>query len=723
MVAMLLFTFSTVASGIQLSMEGSPTERVIKLLEDLQTQVQEEGTAEAETYDKFACFCKDKDGAKVESIATREADITTLTADLEQLAAEATQLKADIAQLTEDIGRFEAELAEMTRIRDEEHAVYEAEHADATAAVAALKKAIEHLENSKSLAAVKTDVEKAVSLADALGMNVDTSSVTALLQQPESMEVPEEDYTFHSGGIIDTLNELLKEFEDRKSTLEKEEEAAQQSFDAAAKAKREELDAAKDTLATREEQLSENESTTAEKTEELTEQKALLHDDNAYLKDLTGQCEAKAKEWDQRSAARAGELKALSTALEILTGTVLDKATSTGAGGRTAAEPASSEEGPPMEGSPSPDKLLMQVGDDSNDDSTEYHDVVFVQKAVHKHGSSSKTELRNRAITILTSAAQSLKSGPLALLTMKMAADPFAKVKTLIQGLIERLLKEAADEATHKGWCDTEIGKAEKDREYRQGDAEKLNAAIAKEEALKAKLEETIATLTEEIFQLNEDFTEATKMRDEEKANNKKTLKDAKEGLDALKQALTVLKDYYRKAARNKVLLQASPVGEDMGAEGVEGGAKGAYKGNQAAATGIIGMLETIKSDFERTLKDTEAEEYQASRDFAKYSQETKVSIATKETGLKQANNDLELTSSSLVGNLNDLKDTQELLDASLETLEKLRPACVDTGMSYEERVARREAEIEALKKALCVLDEEDGEYPECAGKFFLQKN
>merc|ERR1719269_67071 len=720
---MLLFTFAAVASGarIQLSAEGSPTERVIKLIEDLLNQVQEEGTAEAETYDKFACFCKDKDGAKVESIATREADVETLTADPAQLAAEATQLKADIAQLTEDIGRFEAELAEMTRIRDEEHAVDEAEHADATAAVAALKKAIEHLEGSKSLAAVKTDVEKAVSLADALGMNVDTSSVTALLQQPESMEVPEEDSTFHSGGIIDTLNELLKEFEDRKATLEKEEEAAQQSFDAAAKAKREELDAAKTTLETREEQLSENESTTAEKTEELTEQKALLHDDNAYLKDLTGQCEAKAKEWDQRAAARAGELKALSTALEILTGTVLDKATSTGAGGRTAAEPAGEE--PMAEGSPSPDKLLMQVGDDSKDDTDEYHDVVFVQKAVHKHGSSSKVELRNRAITILTNAAQSLKSGPIALLTMRMAADPFAKVKTLIQGLIERLLKEAADEATHKGWCDQEIGKAEKDREYRQGDVEKLNAAIAKEEALKAKLEEDAKTLTEEIFQLNEDLTEATQNRDEEKANNKKTMKDAAEGLEALEQALTVLKDYYRKGARNKVLLQASPVGEDMGAEGVEGGAKGAYKGNQGAASGIIGMLETIKSDFERTLKDTEAEEYQAGRDFAKYSQDTKVSIATKETGLKQTNNDLELTSSSLVSNLNDLKDTQELLDASLETLEKLRPACVDTGMTYEERVARREAEIEALKKALCVLDEEDGEYPECAGKFFLQKN
>ena len=49
----------------------------------------------------------------------------------------------------------------------------------------------------------------------------------------------------------------------------------------------------------------------------------------------------------------------------------------------------------------------------------------------------------------------------------------------------------------------------------------------------------------------------------------------------------------------------------------------------------------------------------------------------------------MDRTSGDLVANLNSLKDAQDLLDKSLETLEKLRPACVDTGMSYEERVAR----------------------------------
>merc|ERR1719440_1656706 len=173
------------------------------------------------------------------------------------------------------------------------------------------------------------------------------------------MEVPEEDYTFHSGGIIDTLNGLLKEFEERLATLEKEEEAAQASFDAAAKSKREEIETAKTTLETKEEQLADNESTTAEKSEMLTEETALLHDDRAYLKDLTGQCEAKAKEWDQRASARAGELEAVGKAIEIIGGTVLDKATSTGAGRRTAPEPAGpTEEAPPK---------LLQVEGDSTD--------------------------------------------------------------------------------------------------------------------------------------------------------------------------------------------------------------------------------------------------------------------------------------------------------------------------------------------------------------------
>ncbi len=48
-----------------------------------------------------------------------------------------------------------------------------------------------------------------------------------------------------------------------------------------------------------------------------------------------------------------------------------------------------------------------------------------------------------------------------------------------------------------------------------------------------------------------------------------------------------------------------------------------------------------------------------------------------------------------------DLKEHMTLLDDSMKQLEALNPQCIDTGMSYAERVEKREQEIEALKKAL----------------------
>merc|ERR1719152_492682 len=69
-------------------------------------------------------------------------------------------------------------------------------------------------------------------------------------------------------------------------------------------------------------QLDNTESFLARTKAQLTETKANLNDDNLYLKDLTSQCETKAKEWDQRSVMRGNELKALEQAIEIVGGSV-----------------------------------------------------------------------------------------------------------------------------------------------------------------------------------------------------------------------------------------------------------------------------------------------------------------------------------------------------------------------------------------------------------------
>merc|ERR1719449_110371 len=47
---------------------------------------------------------------------------------------------------------------------------------------------------------------------------------------------------------------------------------------------------------------------------------------------------------------------------------------------------------------------------------------------------------------------------------------------------------------------------------------------------------------------------------------------------------------------------------------------------------------------------------------------------------------------------------TQEELEAAMAYYDKLKPQCVDSGITYEERVKRREEEIQSLKDALAIL-------------------
>ena len=58
------------------------------------------------------------------------------------------------------------------------------------------------------------------------------------MQTNEDPDVPEGDYEFHSGGIIDVLNELLKDFNANKEEKEKEEEDTKKAFDELSEKKR-----------------------------------------------------------------------------------------------------------------------------------------------------------------------------------------------------------------------------------------------------------------------------------------------------------------------------------------------------------------------------------------------------------------------------------------------------------------------------------------------------
>merc|ERR1719238_2301656 len=279
---------------------------------------------------------------------------------------------------------------------------------------------------------------------------------------------------------------------------------------------------------------------------------------------------------------------------------------------------------------------------------------------------------KDKVVALLSAEGNRLGSTVLSSLSVKVMAYPFIKVKKLIQELIERFVAEATAEATKKGFCDLELSKAEKNRNHRWQDVQRLNAELSGLEAKRDELEEELSELAAALKELNAALEEATKLRAESKEENLTTLKEAKEGLGAVKEALTVLKVFYKKSAKATVLLQASPVDEDD-----PGAASGAYKGNQQASKAVLGGK-------------------------------------TTKTELNEQ--DLDTTKTSITEKSKDMQTNMDLVDKALEELEELKPLCIDTGMSYKERVEKREEEIDALKRALCILDT-DGVEDDCAGK------
>lgn len=672
----------------------SPVEKVITLLEDMKSEAEEEGKAEATTYDKFACFCKDTTVAKSTSITNGQDNIESLSATISEKTATKEEKNTEIQTRKQKQEELAKTLEEANVRLAKERAEYEETAADLSKAISSLENAIQAMDKSKpSLLSVKAEVKKSLEMAQVLGLVKESKLkiVATFLQSKVDPDDPE--YKYHSQGIIDVMSGLLGDFNTEKKSLDEEwakTETAENDLITDLQGQMEENENTIGTLKGDVETLG---AEIAKAREDLVDAESLMKDDQLYLKDLTQRCEQRAGAYDQRSSMRADEIKALSEALELLKGKVKD------------ADEVANERAF-FQKTEKPVKLASHKVASflQTNARVEVHNLL--QRA---RGQTLSVEARkDKVLALLSQEGKRLDSSILSTLAMKMAADPFTKVKKLIQELIERLIAESTSEATKKGFCDLELSKAEKNRNHRWADVKRLSAELASLEAKKDALEEELTELAKSLTELSSALAEAGKLRAESKAENLQTLKDAKEGLIAVSEALLVLKVFYKNAAKAQVLLQASPVDEDD-----PGAASGAYKGKQESAKGVIGLLEVIVSDFERTIKNTTAQEKSEAVEFVEFDRTSKADIGGKETKTELDDQDLGTTETKIKEKMKDMQSNMNLVDKALQELEDLKPMCIDTGMSYEERVEKREEEIEALKKALCILDT-DGVEVDC---------
>merc|ERR1719498_771793 len=407
--------------------------------------------------------------------------------------------------------------------------------------------------------------------------------------------------------------------------------------------------------------------------------------DDKFMKELTDKCEKTATLFDQRSSTRADELKALSDATaELQKGTVPNFSSNK--------------------------KLNLQQTGVKLSRATSASPAAFVQIESVQHGRAVSSAVVERVQKFLDDAADRTGSRVLSALAMRVtvAKDHFVKVRGLIKDLIAKLKADAKAEATQKGTCDTGMAKAIDKRDKANAKIELNNAKLTKNTARKNDLEDEINTLNAEIAELKKGLNEATELRNDEKADNANTMKMSKEGADSVKLALGILKGFYE----GKFMQTGKYVPPNSDRDGNTVGDlapevfDSTYHGAQAESKGIVGILEVILSDFERTNKKTKSDERDAAADFRGLEKDTNGDVRKKQKRIKAAQGELSTAKSNILDAQGDIKDAKELLDDALGSLEKLEAMCVKGEETWEERKKAREAEIEALKEALAIFED-----------------
>merc|ERR1712217_859201 len=463
-------------------------------------------------------------------------------------------------------------------------------------------------------------------------------------------------YEFQSHGIIEMLEKLLDKFIDKRTDLEKTEMNCKHAFEMLMQDLTAQIDQATADREFKAETKAKKLQAKADAEGELLDTTQSKEADEKYLSELTATCEQKASDFESRQQLRSEEIVAIAKAIEILSSESV-----TG----------------------NADKYLPALAQQG-------------ASALAQLRSTAAKEPQQRAADFLRDRASVLNSRVLSALSVRVADDPFTKVKKMIKDLIVRLMEEANDEAEHKGWCDTELSTNEQTRKEKTEAVETLHAEIDQLEASIAKLTADIQELTEAVAALDAAMAKATTIRQDEKAENELTIKDSGEAQTAVAQAITVLKDFYAKASDATALLQQPEIFDSP------------YKGMQSENGGVVGMLEVIESDFARLEADTKAAEASAQKEYDTFMTDSKVDKAQKSTDIEHKTAKKQDEPQALTVKGEDLEGTQKELDAALAYFDKLKPSCVDAGVSYEDRVARRKEEIESLQEALRILNGED---------------
>merc|ERR1719172_310066 len=702
---LLSFAMLTVAVSAKTDATGPelPTTRVVKLLQGLHDQIEEDGKTEEDLYFKFVCWGQKVIKTKTGSNAEAQARIDELKAYLADVDSGKIEFTTEREDLQKQQAELEGEIKVLVDTRKKENKDYEAAQAEMKMAIAALKKAIEVMKEGTSLAqessllSIRAKLNEgaqekamesaALDRAVAIGQQYLTKGDALFLQRVLTGEVPKADwkklnrkatfkqsYQARSGNIIKLLEQLLAQFEDTQKASEDKENKAAEVF---SKLK----DSLDDQLSVCLKALNDAAAEGASKGEaidnceaEIAALEKQIELDTKHIKQTQTALDDMKAEYKDRKALRAGELEAISKAIGVLTS---DEARDTFAKSYKSQGYLQTATG---------GALLLQTG--------------------------QRAERRSTAEALRAVASKTGDRRLLGLATL-VSQGHFDEVLKAIDEMIHTLKKEGDEDLEIKEDCEKTRAKKTREAIVDSRDIDEMTDTVTKLLAEMAELKAEIKQKNERIAELQEEMKEAIMNRKAEAMEFKKTQMLDKMALELINKAKDVLESFYKD---NDLVLAQQPQNKASAPPPLLAQQPGQapppppstwnqpYGGKAQESGGISSVMQMLADDIQKDLDKAKTDEEKAIEEHKTFVKETEASIEDLETAIS----DLEATMSEKAMEVEKSKTMREArkqgLDATMKTYSDLAPNCDFYQTNFPVRRKNRAIEIDGLMKAKGIL-------------------
>jgi len=646
----------------QASLSENPIQKVTKMLQDMEAELQAEMDDDKEVYETLKCWCESGTDEKTKSIQLAKAAIPQLESSIAQANGGINEKKAKLIETKKEIQSDQDALATSKEMRMKESKEFHAEEMDLMEAVKATAQAVTTLgKHHSELAQVKAVAkmldakripELLVSSRIASEEHAGTKLLRSFIQGANSasalVQIPGmQSYAPQSGQIFGILKQMGEDFKNSLKDAQENEKKAQEEHQTMVAAKNDEIAAGKEQVTTLDEEVATLMEKVAEYTTELADTQKKLAEDEEFLASLQSKCATADQEYEERTKSRLTEMSAVQDTIKIV----------------------NSEE--------SFNHFAKTMS--------------FVQV-------NEVSESRKRVVTMLQNGASKLHSMKLFLLSVSAQVDVFAKVREQIEKLIKELEKTQLDELATKDLCRKELHENARNMAAGYDEQAALKTKIAELEKQIEDLTNKIHTAEEEIKVAEAEMISASQLREKENGDFKQIVADQRVTQGILDKALKRMKEVY--------FIQAPPHTQTSATATDPGNGPAKFSKMEANAGGgkVVAMLEDVIADSKKAESEALRGEADAQNGYEAFMKNSNKAIKTNMEALANMNEAKAKAEEDLGLAKTDFKNVNKELFGLDREAHNLHKSCDFLLENFEARQKARNEEIGIMEEAENVL-------------------